>query len=157
MLRPESWTELADVSPIVARAVSVIVALLTVGIATEVEAAATPARGATGVVLARTTIGTTDYILREITVAPGGSTGWHYHDGTLYAVLRRGALNHYDRTCQHDIVGGPGDIIVERAGHDHVHIERNLGTEPQVLDVLYTLPTGSPLAEDAPNPGCPFN
>jgi hypothetical protein len=37
-----------------------------------------------------------------------------------------------------------------------VHIGRNLGTTPVVLDVLYVDPAGSPLSEDAPNPGCPF-
>lgn len=33
---------------------------------------------------------------------------------------------------------------------------RYLGTTPMVLDVLYVLPVGSPLAEDAPDPGCGF-
>lgn len=141
---------------VVSRLVVIFAALLTAG--TAVPAAdATQARGVTGVILARATIGATDYILREITIAPGGSTGWHYHDGTLTAVIRRGALNHYDATCRPDMAGGPGDIIVEQAGITHVHIERNTGTEPQILDVLYVLPVGSPLAEDASNPGCPFD
>ncbi|MRH88993.1 cupin domain-containing protein [Nocardia sp. SYP-A9097] len=116
---------------------------------------ATPSDGVTGVILSRTTIGDTDYILREITIAPGGSTGWHYHDGTLYAVIRRGVLFHYDSSCEQDGAGG-AQAFVERAGIGNVHIERNLGNEPQILDVLYVLPTGSPLSEDAPNPGCPF-
>ncbi|MGW4354545.1 cupin [Nocardia sp. NPDC004582] len=120
-------------------------------------AAATPPDGVTGVILSRTTIGGTDYILREITIAPGGSTGWHYHDGTLYAVLRQGQLSHYGADCAIDQVGGPGTAFVERAGAGNVHLERNLGDEAQILDVLYVLPAGSPLSEDAPNPGCSFN
>ncbi|WP_067569760.1 cupin [Nocardia acidivorans] len=116
---------------------------------------ATPSDGVTGVILSRTTIGDTVYILREITIAPGGSTGWHYHDGTLYAVIRQGQLFHFDSSCEQDGSGGPSGFV-ERAGIGNVHIERNLGTEPQILDVLYVLPTGSPLSEDAPNPGCPF-
>jgi len=32
------------------------------------------------------TIGTTEYALREITIAPGGRTGWHYHDGPVYGL-----------------------------------------------------------------------
>ncbi|MFI7675894.1 hypothetical protein [Actinophytocola sp. NPDC049390] len=36
----------------------------------------------------------------------------------------------------------------------HVHIGRSLGSTPVVLDVLYILPTGSPLSQDAPDPGC---
>lgn len=118
---------------------------------------ATPSDGVTAVILSKTTIGDTDYILREITIAPGGSTGWHYHDGTLYAFFRQGQISHYDSNCDIDMSGGPGTAFIERAGLGNVHIERNLGTEPQILDVLYVLPTGSPLSEDAPNPGCPFN
>jgi hypothetical protein len=34
---------------------------------------------------------------------------------------------------------------------------RNLGDTPLVLEVVYIMPTGKPLAEDAPNPGCPFS
>ncbi|MFC7425486.1 cupin [Nocardia tengchongensis] len=120
-------------------------------------AQATPSDGVTGVIISRTTIGDTDYILREITIVPGGSTGWHYHDGTLYAVLRQGQLSHYDSDCAVDQVGGAGTAFVERAGSGNVHLERNLGSEAQILDVLYALPAGSPLSEDAPNPGCPFD
>ncbi|QVI25331.1 cupin [Nocardia tengchongensis] len=120
-------------------------------------AQATPSNGVTGVIISRTTIGDTDYILREITIAPGGSTGWHYHDGTLYAVLRQGELSHYGADCAIDQVGGAGTAFVERAGLGNVHLERNLGTEAQILDVLYVLPAGSPLSEDAPNPGCAFD
>ncbi|MFJ9366561.1 cupin [Nocardia sp. NPDC101769] len=121
------------------------------------NAHATPSTGVSAVILSQTTIGGMDYILREITVAPGGSTGWHYHDGTLYALVRQGELSHYGSDCAVDQTGGPGTALVERAGAGNVHLERNLGTEPQVLDVLYVLPAGSPLSEDAPNPGCPFD
>ncbi|MFE3256310.1 cupin [Nocardia sp. NPDC059091] len=121
------------------------------------NAHATPSSGISAVILSQTTIGGMDYILREITVAPGGSTGWHYHDGTLYALVRQGELSHYGSDCVVDQTGGPGTTFVERAGAGNVHLERNLGTEPQILDVLYVLPAGSPLSEDAPNPGCPFD
>jgi quercetin dioxygenase-like cupin family protein len=141
----------------VLRRAAALSALLTVGLAVPAEAGATPPRGITGVILARVTIGGTDYVLREITIAPGGSTGWHYHDGPVYGIVRQGAISHYDATCRPDKEGGPGTVIVERAGGGYVHLERNEGTGPQVLDVLYTLPTGSPLAENVPNPGCPLN
>jgi hypothetical protein len=41
-----------------------------------------------------------------------------------------------------------------------VHIGRNLGDVPVVLDVLYVLhvlPHGAPLSEDAADPGCDFS
>ncbi|GAA3680801.1 hypothetical protein GCM10022267_79450 [Lentzea roselyniae] len=47
-----------------------------------------------------------------------------------------------------------GDPIYEPAGADHVHIGKNLGGEPVVLKVVYVLPSGSPLSDDAPAPGC---
>lgn len=115
-----------------------------------------PGPGVTGATLTQTTVGDTDYILREITVPPGQSTGWHYHDGTLHGSIKQGTLSHFDATCKSDGVYTAGDTISEPSGADHVHIGRNLGTTPLVLDVLYVLPHGAPLSEDAPNPGCAF-
>ena len=43
-------------------------------------------------VLSQTTLGGKDDILREITIDPGGSTGWHWHDGNLFGVVRQGTL-----------------------------------------------------------------
>ena len=119
-------------------------------------ASATPSSGVSGTILAQKTIGHTDYTLREITIQPGGYTGWHYHDGTLYAFIKSGTLTHDKSDCSVDGVYHRGAAFTEPSGTDHVHIGRNLGTEPVVLDVLYVLPAGSPLSEDAPNPGCPF-
>ncbi|MEV5149564.1 cupin domain-containing protein [Streptomyces sp. NPDC052727] len=121
------------------------------------HAGATPAGpGVTARIIAQTTVDGTDYTLREITIPPGQSTGWHYHDGPLYGVVKQGTLSHFDATCGSDGVYRTGATIREPSGSDHVHIGRNLGDTPLVLDVLYVLPHGSPFSEDAPNPGCPF-
>ncbi|HZU56894.1 MAG TPA: cupin domain-containing protein [Actinocrinis sp.] len=117
---------------------------------------ATPAYGVSGVIISKVSVGGTDYILRRITVQPGGSTGWHYHDGTLYAYVEAGTLTHTDSDCVTTNSYGAGAAFVEPSGPHHVHIGRNLGTTPVVLDVLYVDPAGSPLSEDAANPGCPF-
>jgi hypothetical protein len=37
-----------------------------------------------------------------------------------------------------------------------VHIGRNIGPDPVVMWVNYIVPAGSPLSNDVPNPGCPF-
>ena len=125
--------------------------------ATIAPASATPAGpGVSGTTIAKTTIGSTDYILREITLPPGQSTGWHYHDGSIYGYVKQGTLSHFDSMCQSDGVYKAGSTIKEPAGAHHVHIGRNLGDVPLVLDVLYVLPHGAPLSEDAPNPGCDF-
>ncbi len=120
-------------------------------------ARATPAGpGVTARLIAQRTVGDTDYTLREITVPPGQATGWHYHDGPLYAVVKAGTLSHFASTCASDGVYPAGSVVQEPAGPGNVHIGRNLGDTPVVLEVLYVLPHGAPFSEDAPNPGCPF-
>jgi quercetin dioxygenase-like cupin family protein len=119
-------------------------------------AGATPSRGVTGTIVWQRTAAGKDYVLREITIAPGGSTGWHFHDGDLFAVVRQGTLTHNAHDCSVDGMFHIGQVIREPSGANHVHIGRNLGAEQVVLDVLYVDPAGSPLAEDAPNPGCDF-
>jgi quercetin dioxygenase-like cupin family protein len=125
--------------------------VLTPGIAN-----ATPPSGVSGVIISKVTFGGHDYILRKITVQPNGTTGWHYHDGTLYAYVEQGTLTHTDSDCTTTMTYGAGAAFIEPSGSNHVHIGRNLGTTPIVLDVLYVDPAGSPLSEDAPNPGCGF-
>ena len=132
-----------------------IAALALLGVTTGV-ADATPPSGVTAKILYQTTVGGKDYILREITLAPGGTTGWHWHDGTLYALVKSGTLTHTMADCTTTEVYSTGATFIEESGSDHVHIGRNLGSAPLVLDVLYVDPAGSPLSEDAPNPGCSF-
>ncbi|GAA0463916.1 cupin [Paractinoplanes deccanensis] len=115
-----------------------------------------PGPGVTGTILWQKTVGSTDYIYREIHLPAGQSTGWHTHDGNLYAVVKKGTLSHFDSDCESDGVYHKGSFVFEPAGAEHVHIGRNLGRTEVVLDVLYVLPHGAPLSEDAPNPGCDF-
>ncbi|WP_371673516.1 cupin domain-containing protein [Streptomyces sp. NBC_00289] len=115
-----------------------------------------PGPGVSARLISLTTVGDTDYVVREITVPPGQSTGWHYHDGPLYALVRQGTLSHFDSGCASDGVYRKGSTVQEPAGPGNIHIGRNLGSTPLVLDVLYVLPHGAPFSEDAPNPGCPF-
>lgn len=119
-------------------------------------ASATPSRGVTAKDIAKWSMGDKDYALREITVAPGGATGWHHHDGTLYAFVKQGTLTHSDSTCATDGVYRTGAAFIEPSGANHVHIGRNLGKKPMVLEVLYVNPAGAPLSEDNANPGCSF-
>ncbi|WP_028799734.1 cupin [Streptomyces sp. 142MFCol3.1] len=120
-------------------------------------AQATPAGpGVTGRVISQTTVGGTDYILREVTIPPGQATGWHYHDGVLYGYVKQGTLSHFDAACTSDGVYPTGSALKEPAGPGNVHIGRNLGTTDVVLEVLYVLPHGAPFSEDAVNPGCDF-
>jgi len=127
-----------------------IVAASTVLCAT---ASATPSENVDAVIISQATVDGVDYITREITVQPGGSTGWHYHDGRVFGVVREGTLTRTMKDCS--VVASPeGAAVTEDSGSDHTHIGRNLGPGPLVLSVDYIQPAGTPLAVDVPDPGC---
>ncbi|KQR22400.1 hypothetical protein ASF79_09150 [Agreia sp. Leaf335] len=83
---------------------------------------------------------------REITLAPGASTGVHCHYGQLVAVVSEGTLTHYADIYPSGVhVYKTGDSIIEGAGYRHEG--RNEGDENVVLWVTYIIPEGKPLAE----------
>jgi len=131
-------------------------AIAAVSTALPPAATATPARDTDGRVIWQTSDDGKDYIFREITIAPGGSTGWHSHDGELLGVVKEGVLTHYRSDCTLDGTYATGQSITEKGGPGYVHIGRNLGAEPLVLQVLYIDPARAPLSDDAPDPGCGF-
>jgi|SRR5690349_7246676 len=117
-------------------------------------ASATSSENADAVVIAQATVNGMDYITREITIQPGGSTGWHYHDGRVFGVIRQGTLTRTMGDCS--VVASPeGSPVTEDSGPAHPHIGRNLGPGPLVMWVDYIQPAGTPLAVDVPDPGCP--
>lgn len=127
-----------------------------VGVGLAPAASATPGTGVSGVTLVQRVVGDTEYVVREVTIAPGGATGWHYHPGSVFGLVKEGTLTHHRADCSVDGVYRDGQLISEESGPGYVHIGRNPGSEPLVLEVLYVNPVGSALAVDAPNPGCPF-
>ena len=137
-------------------ALSALVAAAVSSAALPPSATATPSDQTNGVTLSHTTVDGRDYLLREITIEPGGSTGWHWHDGTVFGVVRQGTLTHNRADCSLDGVYGPGDPITEPGGPTHAHIGRNLGSTPVVMQAVYLLPIGAPLFEDAADPGCGY-
>ena len=113
--------------------------------------AVTLTQGAIPAVLQPFVSGASGYVAREITIAPGGTTGWHYHDGPVVGVVRSGTLTHPGADCVPQIYS-QGQLIAEPNGADKFHVGRNLGTTPVVLDVIYFVQDGKPLFEDAPAP-----
>ncbi|GAA4443353.1 cupin domain-containing protein [Phytohabitans houttuyneae] len=134
----------------VAAAAACVATLLIAG----APARATPPTGVTATLTYDETVGGTRVAVRRITIAPGGDTGYHYHDGPLHAVVTAGTLTHYGADCQVDHVYQAGDLVHEPAGPHNVHIGRNEGRTPLVLEVTYLLPAGAPFAQDAPPPPC---
>jgi len=143
-------------------AIAASAALLAPTLLSPATADATPPSGISAVTLAKTEI-PADLLpfipdglqveVREITIAPGGTTGWHYHDGNLIGLVRQGTLTHPGADCK-PVVYKTGEIINEPAGKVNTHEGTNLGTVPVILDVVYLLPLKKPLFEDAPAPAC---
>ncbi len=93
---------------------------LLVGMAAVVSA--TPGTGVSGTILAKGTSPNgivvssrekTDVAVLEITIAPGGSTGWHYHDGQVIAVVKSGTLTRTLHDCSTEVTSSRR--IVRRA------------------------------------------
>lgn len=167
-------------------------ALLSVGLAGVVTAifvapgAATPPAGLTNVLLARGTDQShgsiplqfgTDVVMSQITVNPGGSSGWHSHPGGAIVVVAQGTLTVYSAggdgshgdDSHRDAARGAashgaacetttysaGQAFVERPGEVDQVI--NTGTTPYVLYVTFPrVPQGGSARIDQPDPGtCP--
>lgn len=136
-------------------------------------ALATPSSGITGSTLGRGTLdgkvkmrseGPSDVLIRQITVDPGGYTGWHTHPGPAIVVVTSGALTLYDGDDK-DCTGktyGPGQAAGQAfvdPGYGHVHIARNVsGTTPaQFVVTFLDVPVGGAASLDAADLGnCSF-
>jgi quercetin dioxygenase-like cupin family protein len=129
-------------------------------------ALATPPVGLTNLPLARGTdvsdgtlalqVGT-DVAMAQITVLPGGSSGWHSHPGGAIIVVKQGSATvnrSIGSQCQ-TTTYGPGHMFIERPGE--VDDVVNMGTDPYVLFVTFPrVPPGESPRIDQPDPGtCP--
>lgn len=130
-----------------------LAATVPAGLISSPTAFATPAINTEVVVISQATLDGVEYITREITIQPGGSTGWHFHDGQVFGVVRSGTLTRTFADCT-DVVSPVGSAVTEESGADHVHNGRNLGPDPVVLWVDYIQPAGTPLSVEVPDPGC---
>jgi quercetin dioxygenase-like cupin family protein len=99
-----------------------------------------------------------DFIVVDLLVVPGGTTGWHSHPGPALVVVTEGVFTLYDgddRRCRPHRYG-PGQAFVDQGG-GHVHIGRNETRHPVKLLVTFIVPEGAATFIDAPDPGnCPF-
>jgi quercetin dioxygenase-like cupin family protein len=99
-----------------------------------------------------------DVVMRQITIAPGGNNGWHFHPGLTFVVVVQGTMSLYeanDPTCTPTRYSA-GQGFVELPGD--VHISRNEGPEMVIAEVTFLdVPIGGAYRLDAPAPGnCPF-
>lgn len=128
-------------------------AIAALSVLTPATAFGTPGVNLDAATISQSTVNGVDYITREITIQPGGSTGWHYHDGRVFGVVREGTLTRTMADCS-VVVSPAGSAVNEESGSDHVHVGRNLGQVPLVLWIDYIEPAGTSLSVDVPDPGC---
>jgi quercetin dioxygenase-like cupin family protein len=126
-----------------------------IGAALPAQAAqATPGQGVTAKVVWQWTVDDTDYMLREITIKPGGNTGWHRHPGLVFANVQRGTLTHRMSDCTTVRKYQAGESLMEDPDDRRAHLGANRGSKPVVLDVVYATPKGKPLSVDESAPAC---
>ena len=99
-----------------------------------------------------------DTAYQQLTIAPGGHTGWHTHPGPTFVAVAQG-----EGTLYHAMSGCPATKYAAGSGFmqppTEVHNMRNEGSAPLVLWAFYTLPPGTSNAAiriDQPQPAeCP--
>ena len=99
-----------------------------------------------------------DIAFQQVTIAPGGHTGWHTHPGPTFVAVAQG-----EGTLYHGISGCPAHKYGTGSGFfqptTEVHNFRNEGATPLVFHAIYYLPSGTPnsaIRTDQPQPAsCP--
>jgi hypothetical protein len=93
-----------------------------------------------------------EVVVQEITIGPGGTTGWHSHPGPVVVVVKAGTLT-YVREANGDCVDTPypaGTAFVD-SGQGHAHTAFNFGTNDLVLIATYfDVPAGNSPRIDIP-------
>ena len=95
-----------------------------------------------------------DTAYQQLTIPPGGFTGWHTHPGPTFVAVAQG-----EGTLYHGMSGCPSVKYATGAGFmqpsTEVHNMRNEGSTPLVLWAFYALPPGTANAAiriDQPQP-----
>ena len=99
-----------------------------------------------------------DTAFQQLTIPPGGHTGWHTHPGPTFVAVADG-----EGTLYHGMSGCPVTKYATGAAfmqpQTEVHNMRNEASKPLVLWAFYALPPGTPntaIRIDQPQPAaCP--
>ncbi len=82
--------------------------------------------------------GSADIAIASVTVAPGGSSGWHHHPGVVLVAVQTGTVTHYDQRCNKEVYEA-GDAFVEST--NKTGLVRNNGSVEAVLQATFLVPT----------------
>jgi quercetin dioxygenase-like cupin family protein len=92
----------------------------------------------------------TDIVVANVTITPGGHSGWHSHPGPVIVVVKTGTVTFYhgnDPTCT-GTVHPAGTAFIEEGGD--VGIARNEGAVVVNNVVTYFVPASAPQRIDVP-------
>jgi quercetin dioxygenase-like cupin family protein len=146
------------------RAGILTIVALSLGVTTAV---ATPPTGVARTDLVRATIAdaisasasdASDMAGQQVTVAPGGTVGWHSHSGATFVAVKSGTVTLYtgDASGCTSKTYAAGQAYLEPHG---AHLPRNEGSTPVELVATYlAVPVGGELRKNEANPGganCP--
>ena len=90
--------------------------------------------------------------VQEVTIGPGGTTGWHSHPGPVVVVVKQGTLT-YVRSAGGECVDTayPAGTAFVDPGQGHAHTAFNFGSENLVLIAMYfDVPPGTSPRIDVP-------
>jgi hypothetical protein len=100
--------------------------------------------------------GETSLVTQDITIAPGGHSGWHSHPGPALVAVQQGALTLFYASNPCSGATYPTGTGFVDPGGPNTHIARNLSDVPVKVHVQYIVPTGSGPRIDQPAPAlCP--
>jgi len=96
------------------------------------------------------TNGPTTFQVLDVTLIPGGTTGWHHHPAILLSSMISGSIEWYDAQCNKHVYN-PGDSWTETTA---IHDVRNADTTNARFMITYVLAKGQPRRIDEPAPAC---
>jgi quercetin dioxygenase-like cupin family protein len=88
-----------------------------------------------------------DVAVATITIAPGGSSGWHHHPGLVVVVVQSGTVTFYNTNCRPE-VHPTGTTFIESS--DSPGLAKNTGTATAVVEDTFIVPASKPPAPPTP-------
>jgi quercetin dioxygenase-like cupin family protein len=88
-----------------------------------------------------------DVAVATITIAPGGSSGWHHHPGLVVVVVQSGTVTFYNKNCRPE-VHPAGTTFIESS--DSPGLAKNTATATAVVEDTFIVPARKPLAPPTP-------
>ena len=96
------------------------------------------------------TSGPSNFIFQELTIAPGGYTGWHTHPGIVLTTIVTGTVEWYDGQCVKHVYKA-GDSLTET---DKLHYVRKSDSSDAHLKIAFVIAKGLTRKIDHVAPAC---